>query len=176
VGSDPVSWDDAVARLDATDRRALERITLDLVCAADAVHTIGGSGHPLERRRLAGLAARHALAAYRLAGGGAEHFRDVMGLGSLIGHPDDVARSVGGRAVIARARVELATRTDIDDRVRARAAAALDDAAAYAERTTPRPVDDQHRTTTTAPDVDDPVRDLARTLGVDLNPLPPARP
>lgn len=110
------TWDDAVARLDAVEHRPSRRIRRDLVRAASTVALDGHDQlHPVERRRRAALALRDALAAYRLAGGTAEHLKVVAGFSRLGGHPDDVVGSVSDRARLARARIELALESFNDD-------------------------------------------------------------
>lgn len=107
------TWDDAVARLDAAEHRPSRRIRRDLLQAARLVALDGHDQlNPIERRRRAALAARDALAAYRLAGGTPEHLAVVS---RLVGAPDDVVGSVDDRARLARARVELALEFELED-------------------------------------------------------------
>jgi hypothetical protein len=149
-----VTWDDAVARLDATDHRPARRIARELAAAigAAAAAAEGVDVAPLERRRRAARILIGALAVYRLAGGDPEH------LASVIAEPGpcitaDVAGTVGERGSVARARLtremERPRAGTLEQRADRRAA--LDDAAAYLER--PRPPADY----VTRPDpVDDP--------------------
>jgi hypothetical protein len=133
-----VTWDDAVARLDATDHRPARRIARELAAAigAAAAAAEGVDVGPLERRRRAARILVGALAVYRLAAGDPEH------LASVLAEPGpcvngDVAGTVGDRGRIARARIMVdldASRPDVTDEQRASVAAHLDELAAALER------------------------------------------
>lgn len=104
----PATWDAVVDALDAADHRSSRRIHDDAWRAAGNLEDRLRVGcDPLERRRLAALAARDALAAYRLAGGTPEHLAAAAGLVRVIGCGDDVAGSLGDRARVARRRIDL---------------------------------------------------------------------
>lgn len=110
------TWDDVVARLDAAEDRSSRRVRRDLARAASTV-ALDGYDHlpPIERRAGAALAVRDALAAYRLAGGTPEHLQRVLAFTTVVGTLDDVVGSLGDRARLARARLELALEHVDDD-------------------------------------------------------------
>jgi hypothetical protein len=100
------TWDDAVARLDATDHRPARRIARDLATPRS------GRRRPRAHRRLAPSDRRRrcapplvgALAAYRLAGGDPEHLARILAEpGPCVN--GDVAGTVGERGRVARARI-----------------------------------------------------------------------
>lgn len=108
------TWDDAVARLDATDHRSASRVRRDIVRAA-AVLAASDHAAAAERRHVAGLAACAALAAYRLAGGTPAHLAMVAGDRGRgrAATADDVTGSVGDRAAVARQCLDLDS-SDLD--------------------------------------------------------------
>lgn len=109
----PPRWDDVVNRLDRLDRRPAIAVARSLYRAVEATVSAphSGRGYPIERRRLAALTVRDALAAYRLAGGDPDHLHRVVVFPVVAG---DVVAPLGDRARLARARIELAFR-DVDD-------------------------------------------------------------
>jgi hypothetical protein len=142
------SWGDAVARIDTDDHRSSRDIRTSLAAWASL---ISDNGHdrlnPIERRRRATSALIDALAAYRLAGGTLEHLHRVLGRTNFAGYDDDVAGSVGDRARLARARIELALEvagyelSDFDADEHASRVADVEQRAAALER--PRPAADE---------------------------------
>jgi hypothetical protein len=173
AGHDTYRWAGVVDDLARTDRRPVRTIETRL---AATVHELGSDwarSHPLTRRRLAGIAARDALALYLAAGGDDTYLAGIVRLLGVVGDGRPTAGTLADRATVGR-RIIATHRSPRSPADEQRLADCLLLAAALDQ---PDPTAG-HVHAPRAPDVlaavPDTVRDVAHRIGVTLDDHAPA--
>lgn len=117
MGRQHHTWDTAVARLGDIDHRQ-SRVIIQRACLnAASYQRIHRAAEPLERLRMAAVAARDAIALYLLDGGDPDHLAHFVGLLDISSEGPRAVGSLTDRAIIGRSLVDAYRATNRDHRL-----------------------------------------------------------